>query len=57
VRAAGGIGFAAHPFSDGGHMLYPPLARRIVRPHGWPALEASETDTPRCGRASHRAEL
>src|ERR1700748_239420 len=25
VRAAGGVGFAAHPFSDGGHMLYPPL--------------------------------
>ena len=39
VRAAGGIGFAAHPFSDGGHMVYPPVARRIVRPHGWPALE------------------
>ena len=30
VRAAGGIGFAAHPFSTGGHMLIPPLARRIV---------------------------
>src|SRR5262249_44306194 len=39
VRAAGGIGFAAHPFSDGGHMVYAPLARRIVLPHGWPALE------------------
>ena len=39
VRAAGGVGFAAHPFSDGGHMLHPPLARKIVRPHGWPALE------------------
>jgi hypothetical protein len=38
VRAAGGIGFAAHPFSVGGHMLLPGLARRIVRPHGWPAL-------------------
>jgi hypothetical protein len=38
VRAAGGIGFAAHPFSAGGHMLVPGLARRIVRPHGWPAL-------------------
>ncbi|HEY6759313.1 MAG TPA: CehA/McbA family metallohydrolase [Baekduia sp.] len=38
VRAAGGVGFAAHPFSDGGHMLVPALARRIVRPHGWPAL-------------------
>jgi PHP domain len=39
VRAAGGVGFAAHPFSTGGHMLYPPLARRIVLPHDWPALE------------------
>jgi PHP domain len=39
VRAAGGTGFAAHPFSRGGHMLIPSLARRIVLPHGWPALE------------------
>jgi hypothetical protein len=39
VRAAGGVGFAAHPFSRGGRMLAPALARRIVRPHGWPALE------------------
>jgi hypothetical protein len=39
VRDAGGIGFAAHPFSDGGQMLVPALARRIVRPHGWPALD------------------
>jgi hypothetical protein len=39
VRAAGGVGFAAHPFSCGGHMLSSALARRIVRPHGWPALE------------------
>ena len=39
VRAAGGIGFAAHPFSRGGHMLLPSLARRVVLPHGWPALE------------------
>jgi hypothetical protein len=39
VRAAGGVGFAAHPFSVGGHMLHAPLARRIVLPHGWPALE------------------
>jgi hypothetical protein len=39
VRAAGGIGFAAHPFSAGGHMLIPSLARRIVLPHGWPALD------------------
>jgi hypothetical protein len=39
VRAAGGIGFAAHPFSRGGHMLVPSVARRIVLPHGWPALE------------------
>lgn len=38
VRAAGGLGFAAHPFSTGGHMLVPALARRIVLPHGWPAL-------------------
>jgi hypothetical protein len=42
VRAAGGIGFAAHPFSDGGHMLHPPLARKIVLPHGWPALDAAD---------------
>jgi PHP domain-containing protein len=39
VRAAGGIGFAAHPFSVGGRMLVPALARRVVLPHGWPALE------------------
>jgi hypothetical protein len=39
VRAAGGTGFAAHPFSAGGRMLVPPLARRIVLPHGWPALD------------------
>jgi len=39
VRAAGGVGFAAHPFSTGGHMLIAPLARRIVLPHGWPALD------------------
>jgi hypothetical protein len=39
VREAGGVGFAAHPFSRGGHMLAPELARRIVLPHGWPALE------------------
>ena len=41
VREAGGVGFAAHPFSRGGHMLVPALARRIVLPHGWPALEDS----------------
>ena len=39
VREAGGVGFAAHPFSRGGHMLAPGLARRIVLPHGWPALD------------------
>jgi hypothetical protein len=39
VRAAGGVGFAAHPFSRGGHMLVPGLARLAVRPHGWPALD------------------
>jgi PHP domain len=39
VRAAGGVGFAAHPFSRGGRMLVPGLARRIVLPHGWPALD------------------
>jgi hypothetical protein len=39
VAARGGAGFAAHPFSDGGHMLVPALARRIVRPHGWRALD------------------
>jgi hypothetical protein len=39
VRDAGGVGFAAHPFSRGGQMLVPALARRIVLPHGWPALD------------------
>jgi hypothetical protein len=39
VRAAGGVGFAAHPFSSGGRMLLPAIARRIVLPHGWPALD------------------
>ena len=39
VRAAGGVGIAAHPFSRGGHMFVPSLARRIVLPHDWPALE------------------
>ena len=39
VRAAGGIGFAAHPFSSGGHMLLAPMARRIAPPHGWRALD------------------
>jgi hypothetical protein len=39
VREAGGVGFAAHPFSTGGHMLLPGIARRIVLPHGWPALD------------------
>ncbi|MDW5593107.1 CehA/McbA family metallohydrolase [Conexibacter stalactiti] len=38
VRAAGGFGVAAHPFSEGGRMLVPALTRRIVLPHGWPAL-------------------
>jgi hypothetical protein len=42
VRAAGGVGFAAHPFSEGGRLLVPALARRIVPPHGWPALEDPE---------------
>jgi len=39
VRAAGGIGFAAHPFSQGGRMLISSLARRVMLPHGWPALD------------------
>jgi hypothetical protein len=39
VRDAGGVGFAAHPFSSGGRMLVPGLARRIVLPHAWPALD------------------
>jgi hypothetical protein len=39
VRTAGGVGFAAHPFSTGGRMLVPSLSRRIVLPHGWPALD------------------
>jgi hypothetical protein len=42
VRAHGGIGFAAHPFSTGGRMLIPSLARRIVLPHGWPALDCAD---------------
>jgi hypothetical protein len=43
VRAAGGIGFAAHPFSAGGQMLVPSLARRIALPHGWPALDEPDS--------------
>ena len=39
VREAGGVGFAAHPFSRGGKMLAPALARRIVPAHGWPGLD------------------
>ena len=39
VRSSGGVGFAAHPFSEGSQMLAPALARRIVPPHGWPALD------------------
>jgi len=39
VREAGGVGFAAHPFSAGGHLFVPSLARRVVLPHGWPALD------------------
>jgi len=39
VRAAGGFGVAAHPFSEGGRMLVPSVTRRIVLPHGWPALD------------------
>jgi hypothetical protein len=42
VRDAGGVGFAAHPFSRGGRMLVPALARQIVLPHGWPALDEPE---------------
>ncbi len=42
VRSADGIGFAAHPFSLGGHMLVAPLARRIALPYGWPALEEQD---------------
>ncbi len=42
VRTAGGVGFAAHPFSVGAHMLVPSLARRIVPPYGWPALDDDE---------------
>jgi hypothetical protein len=39
VRAAGGVGFAAHPFSVGGRMVPATLARRVALPQGWPALE------------------
>lgn len=45
VRAAGGVGFAAHPFSRGGHMLVPSIARRIVLPHGWPPLNDDADST------------
>lgn len=31
VEAAGGFGFAAHPFSEGSRM-----SKRIGKPHGWP---------------------
>jgi len=34
VRAQGGVGFAAHPFSAGAQMSH-----RLGRPHGWAALE------------------
>ena len=34
VRAAGGISFAAHPFSEGSRM-----SRRIAPPHGWGLLD------------------
>jgi hypothetical protein len=34
VRAAGGIAFAAHPFSEGSRM-----SRTIAPPHGWSRLE------------------
>lgn len=44
VRAAGGVGFAAHPFSTGGRMILAPMARQIVRPHGWPALDGEGCD-------------
>ena len=43
VRRAGGIGFAAHPFSVGGRMLVPSLARKVVLPHGWPGLDEDES--------------
>jgi PHP domain len=39
VRDAGGVGLAAHPFSTGGRLLAPGIARRVIRPHGWPALD------------------
>jgi PHP domain-containing protein len=39
VREAGGVGIAAHPFSRGGNMLVPAIARRIALPHGWGALD------------------
>jgi hypothetical protein len=39
VRRAGAAGFAAHPFSEGGRLLVPGLARRIIRPHPWTALD------------------
>lgn len=44
VRAAGGVGFAAHPFSVGGRMLVPEVTRRIVLPHGWPLEQEGACD-------------
>ena len=38
VAAAGGISFAAHPFSEGSR-----ISRRIGRPHPWRALDTCET--------------
>ena len=37
VRAAGALGFAAHPFSEGSR-----ISTRVGRPHPWPALERTD---------------
>ncbi len=39
VAELGGVGIAAHPFSEGARM-----SRRIAPPHGWPALAAPGVD-------------
>jgi hypothetical protein len=51
VVAAGGVGFAAHPFSEGSRM-----SRRIGRPHPWGALEEEGTGLELWSLATDEAE-
>jgi hypothetical protein len=39
VRRSGGIGFPAHPFSEGSR-----ISRRIAKPHPWSALDGADHD-------------